>query len=55
MAKNKEELYKYLAEAIKILDSIKDDEKNNVNKWRTIQPRNKSPLIIPNRFQSSPS
>ena len=54
MTKNKYELYKYLSQAIKILGSIKGDEKNNDNKWKTIQPSNKLPLIITNRFQSSP-
>jgi hypothetical protein len=49
MAKNHEELMRGLAEAIKILESIKDDEKNNGNKWRTLQPRQSTPMTIPNR------
>lgn len=52
MAKNQEELLKYLREAIDALEKIKDNEKNNDNKWKTLQPSKSQPLIIPNRLVS---
>lgn len=52
MAKNQEELLKYLREAIDALEKIRDDDKNNDNKWKTFQPRKSQPLIIPNRLVS---
>ena len=38
MVKNPQDLLKYLQQAIEMYQKY-DDEKNNNNKWKTIQPK----------------